>query len=254
MKTILVIGGASGIGREVSLMYAQQAHEVCVADRDEAALKALSSELGSAVHCEHIDVAQPDQVEKAVKAATRRKGLDIAINCAGIEGQVDFLVHQDDSRLRQITEINSTGLLFALKYELKQMIKQGHGSICSISSIYGLAGQPKWVPYCASKHFVVGATKAASLEVAHLGIRVNAIAPGPIHTPLLERATSGNPQRPAAFTPMRKLGYPANVAQAVQWLCGVEAHYITGAVIPIDGGTMAQISTTPDFSQVQFNV
>ncbi len=251
-KNVLIIGGASGIGMQVAKQMVAQSYRVTVADIAEDLLKSVSTEL----HCESVlvDVQDSSQIEKAVQIAAGKGSLDIAINCAGIEGDVDFLVHQRDAMLARVMQVNALGTLLALKYELRQMIKQGHGAICSISSIYGMAGQPRWAAYCASKHAVIGATLAASLEVAHLGIRVNAVAPGPIHTPLLDRATGGNPMHPAGFVPMRQLGQPADVAQAVGWLCSDEARYITGVVLPVDGGANAQLATTPDFSTVSFNL
>lgn len=251
-KSALVLGGASGIGLKVAQRLHCAGYRIFLADVNEQALANAAKELA----CESapVDVRDPTQLEHLVRSAAGPGALDVAINCAGIEGNIDFLVHQDDETLQQVMAINATGLLLALKYELRQMLRQGHGSICSIASIYGLAGQPRWAAYCASKHAVVGATKAAALEVAHVGIRVNAIAPGPVLTPLLERATDGNPGRPAGFIPMRQLGKPSDVAALVEWLCSDAAQHMTGTVIPCDGGAAAQIATTPDFTEVLFNV
>ncbi|CAB5671373.1 Levodione reductase [Delftia tsuruhatensis] len=251
-KNALVIGGASGIGLAVTERLQAAGHRVRVADLNAAQLSQLGQRLG----CETVplDVRQPEQVAQTIAWAARDGALDIAINCAGIEGEIDFLVHQDDEMLKRVMDTNSLGLLYALKYEMRQMMRQGHGLICSVASIYGLSGQTRWAAYCASKHAVVGATKAAALEVAHLGIRVNAVAPGPILTPLLERATGGDIQRPANYVPMRSLGAANDIAQAITWLCSEEARYVTGAVLSVDGGVCAQTSTTPDFSQSQFRL
>lgn len=252
-KSALVLGGASGIGRSVAQRFVQAGyHRVLLADAHASALVDTARQLGCAY--ELTDVREPTQLARAVAQATEGGTLDVAVNCVGIEGHIDFLAHQDDAVLQQVMAINATGLLLALKYELRQMLKQGWGSICSIASIYGLAGQPRWVAYCASKHAVVGATKAAALEVAHLGIRVNAVAPGPVLTPLLERATGGDPGRPAGFVPMRRLGQPEDVAALVEWLCSDAARHVTGTVVPCDGGAAAQIATTPDFAGVRFDV
>lgn len=251
-KSALVLGGASGIGRHVAQRLTQAGHRVVLADADAKTLVDTAGALG----CTYAvaDVREPAQLAHAVAQAAAGGTLDIAVNCVGVEGQIDFLAHQDDATLQKVMAINATGLLLALKYELRQMLRQGHGAVCSIASIYGLAGQPRWAAYCASKHAVVGATKAAALEVAHLGIRVNAVAPGPVLTPLLERATGGHPERPAGFVPMRTLGRTEDVAALVEWLCSDAARHLTGTVVPCDGGAAAQIATTPDFSEVCFNV
>ncbi len=251
-KSALVIGGASGIGLAVVERLQRAGHRVRVADINTQHLGEIRQRSG----CETVplDVRQPEQVAQAIAWAARDGALDVAINCAGIEGDIDFLVHQDDDMLKRVMDTNSLGLLYALKYEMRQMMRQGHGVICSVASIYGLSGQTRWAAYCASKHAVVGATKAAALEVAHLGVRVNAVAPGPILTPLLERATGGDTQRPAHYVPMRSLGAATDIAQAIDWLCSDEARYVTGTVLSVDGGVCAQTSTTPDFSQVQYKL
>lgn len=245
-RSVLVIGGASGIGRAISERFIASGHRVCVADIDLAQLERTGRALG----CDTValDVRIPAQVAQAVARATGDSALDVAVNCAGVEGRVDFLTQQDDESLQRVMEVNALGTLYALKYELAQMVSQGHGAICSVASMLGLRGQPRWAGYCASKHAVVGATRAAALEVAHLGIRVNAVAPGLIATPLLERASGGRMQERAAIVPTRGLGTPEDIAHAVHWLCSDEARYATGTILSVDGGATAQVATTPDFS------
>lgn len=245
-RSVLVIGGASGIGRAVAERFSATGHRVCAADIDVAQLKSLGTELG----CDTIalDVRIPQQVAEAVQRAVGGGVLDVAVNCAGIEGSVDFLAQQDDEALQRVIEVNALGALYALKYELAQMVTQGHGVICSVASMLGLRGQPRWAGYCASKHEVVGATRAAALEVAHLGIRVNAVAPGLIATPLLERVSGGCMHERAAIVPARALGTPEDIAHAVHWLCSDEARYANGTILSVDGGATAQVATTPDFA------
>lgn len=251
-RNILVVGGASGIGLAVSQRFAQSGDRVCIADIDADRL----AEVGRTLDCQTVvvDVRQGQQLAHAVAQAAAGGVLDVAVNCAGIEGTVDLLVHQDDDALERVLAVNALGTLLALKYELRQMVRQGHGSICNVASMLGLRGQPRWAGYCASKHAVVGATRAAALEVAQQGIRVNAVAPGLIATPLLARANGGNPARGAAYVPVRALGAPDDIAAAVAWLCADEARYITGAVLSADGGATAQVATTPDFSRSDFQV
>lgn len=251
-KHVLVTGGASGIGRAVCETFVAQGHRVCIADRDAQSLEALALELG----CDTvvIDVRRGADVAMAVERAAVDGRLDIAVNCAGIEGSVDFLAHQDDETMAQVLAINGLGMLLTLKYELRQMVRQGHGAICSVASMLGLRGQPRWAPYCASKHAVVGATRAAALEVAQLGIRVNAVAPGLVATPLLQRATGGHMNRGAAYVPVRALAQPEDIAAAVVWLCSAEATYVTGCILSADGGVTAQVATIPEFTREQFEV
>lgn len=251
-KTVLVIGGASGIGLAVSQGFAQSGHHVCIADIDADRL----AEVGRTLGCQTavVDVRQGQQLERAVAQAAVGGVLDVAVNCAGIEGTVDLLVHQDDDALERVLAVNALGMLLALKYELRQMVRQGHGSICNVASMLGLRGQPRWSGYCASKHAVIGATRAAALEVAQQGIRVNAVAPGLIATPLLARANGGHPARGAAYVPVRALGEPDDVAAAVAWLCADASRYVTGTVLSCDGGATAQVATTPDFSRSDFRV
>lgn len=251
-KHVLVTGGASGIGRAVCEKFVAQGHRVCIADRDAQSL----AQLGHELNCDTvvIDVQRGADVAAAVERAAIDGRLDIAVNCAGIEGSVDFLVHQDDDTLAQVLAVNALGTLLTLKYELRQMVRQGHGVICSVASMLGLRGQPRWAPYCASKHAVVGATQAAALEVAQLGIRVNAVAPGLVATPLLQRATGGHMSRGAAYVPVRALAEPQDIAAAVAWLCSAESAYVTGCVLSADGGVTAQLATIPEFTREQFEV
>lgn len=251
-RNVLVTGGASGIGLAISQRFARAGDRVCIADVDAVRL----AEVGRALDCRtvQVDVRQGRQLAAAVEQAAAGGVLDVAVNCAGIEGAVDLLVHQDDEALERVLAVNALGMLLALKYELRQMVRQGHGSICNVASMLGLRGQPRWAGYCASKHAVVGATRAAALEVAQLGIRVNAVAPGLVATPLLARANNGNPARGAAYVPVRALGAPEDIAAAVAWLCADEARYVTGAVLSADGGATAQVATTPDLGRDDFRV
>ncbi len=127
-----------------------------------------------------------------------------------------------------------------MKYEIQQMLKTGGGAIVNTSSIFGLNGYPGWSLYVATKHAVTGMTKAAALDYAKQGIRVNAVGPGPVETPLLYKGTGGDPHSYASFVPMGRIGQPDEIADAVVWLMSDEARYVTGHTLPVDGGVCAQ--------------
>ena len=136
--------------------------------------------------------------------------------------------------------MNIKGVFYCMKYEIEQMLKTGGGAIVNTSSIFGLNGYPGWSLYVATKHAVTGMTKAAALDYAKQNIRVNAVGPGPVETPLLAKGTGGDPHSYAAFVPMGRIGQPDEIADAVVWLLSDEAHYVTGHTLPVDGGVCAQ--------------
>jgi NAD(P)-dependent dehydrogenase (short-subunit alcohol dehydrogenase family) len=177
------------------------------------------------------------------RIVTTHGRLDCAYNNAGIEGDVIETHEASDRNFDRIMSVNVKGVWLCLKYEIRQMLKQGGGAIVNTASVAGLAGFPALSLYVASKHAVVGLTKSAALECAHSGIRINAVCPGPVDTPMMERIASneGRPGRKEfeAFVPMRRYANPNEVAAAVAWLCSDQASYVTGVSLPVDGGLFA---------------
>jgi NAD(P)-dependent dehydrogenase (short-subunit alcohol dehydrogenase family) len=249
-NVVLITGAASGIGRSCAEKLIAGGASVVLLDRREPALVDLASVLkglGGDVMAIPADVTHGVQVRNAVRQVLAQYGrLDAAINVAGIEGPVASLPEQDDGASDEVLRVNVKGTFLCMKYELRAMLAAGNGAIVNAASIYGLAGQPRFSLYAASKHAVVGLTRAAALEVARVGVRVNAVAPGPILTPLLQRATSGNLTLVSNNIPMRRLGTPEEVAEAALWLCSNRAKFVTGHILSVDGGMAAQTTTLPD--------
>lgn len=159
----------------------------------------------------------------------------MAFNNAGIDGQQVPLHEQDIDQASMLFGVNVMGVFYCMKFEIEQM-KAGGGAIVNTSSLFGLIGLPGWPLYTATKHAVTGMTKAAALDYAGRGIRVNAVGPGPVETPLLARGTGGDPHRFDAAIPMGRIGQSEDIADPVVWLLSNEARYITGHTLPVDGG------------------
>ena len=164
----------------------------------------------------------------------------MAFNNAGVDGQQVPLHEQDIEKASFLFDVNIKGVFYCMKYEIEQMLKTGSGAIVNTSSIFGLNGYPGWSLYVATKHAVTGMTKAAALDYAKQNIRVNAVGPGPVETPLLTKGTGGDPHSYAAFVPMGRIGQPDEIADAVVWLLSDEARYVTGHTLPVDGGVCSQ--------------
>ncbi len=246
----MVTGAASGIGRACALLLAQRGATVGLVDRDADGLEILESELranGALTVIRPADVSNPEAIADAVsELAQALTGLEIAINAAGIEGSLGPLAELEDDALEAPFAVNVRGVFLAMKHEIRAMRKSGGGAIVNMCSIYGVNGQPRFGLYAATKHAVAGLTKTAALENAAAGVRINAVAPGPIATPLLERATGGDPERVVRNIPMRRLGQPEEVARAALWLASSEAGFVTGHLLSVDGGMIAQAANTPD--------
>ncbi|MEM8912954.1 MAG: SDR family oxidoreductase, partial [Planctomycetota bacterium] len=186
-------------------------------------------------------VSDPAAVKSLVDFAVETYGrLDLAFNNSGMDGQQVPLHEQDLDVNAKLIDVNIKGVFYSMKYEIEQMLKHGGGSIVNTSSIFGLNGYPGWSIYVASKHAVTGLTKTAALDYAQQNIRVNAVGPGPVETPLLAAGTGGDPHSYAEFVPMNRIGQPNEIANAVVWLLSAEAQYVTGHTLPIDGGVTAQ--------------
>lgn len=246
-KVALVTGGGSGMGRASALEFAAQGARVLVADYvpegGERTTAVIRDKGGEAVFFQ-IDVSNPTQVEAMIKKVVDTWGrLDFAHNNAGIEGVLGPTVDCTLENWNRVLATNLTGVWLCMKAEIAQMLKQGGGAIVNTASAAGLQGVEGFTAYCASKHGVVGITKVAAKEYAKSGIRVNAVCPGPIETPMLKRIVDVSraitPSSTAGATPIGRAGKPEEVTRVVVWLCTDAASYVTGVAMPVDGGYVA---------------
>lgn len=246
-KVALVTGGSYGIGRATALAFARAGASVVVADIDarggEETVAAIREAKGQAIFV-RCDVSKADQVAALVAAAVHTYGrLDCAFNNAGIEGAMAPIPECTEENWDRTLTVNLKSVWLCMKYELPQMQKQGQGSIVNCASIAGLVGFPALPAYVASKHGIVGLTRGAALENAKLGVRVNAVCPGVIHTAMVDRITGGVPEAEAQFIapqPIGRMGTPEEVASAVLWLSSPGASLVTGQALAVDGGWVAQ--------------
>ncbi|MBW4662017.1 MAG: SDR family oxidoreductase [Drouetiella hepatica Uher 2000/2452] len=246
-KVALVTGGTSGIGRATAIAYAQQQAKVVVVgrrmDEGEETVRLIKEAGGEAVFVQ-ADVTKEADVEAMVDKAVDVFGrLDIAFNNAGTVGENPSLIEQTEAEYDRTMNVNVKGVWLSMKYEIAQMLKQGNGSIVNMASAVGIVAFPIQPLYAASKHAVVGLTKAAALQYAKAGIRVNAVAPAAIETDMLEAATGGQDEAKAYITglhPIGRIGTPLEVANAVLFLSSDLASFTTGATLLVDGGFVAQ--------------
>ena len=249
-KICLVTGAGSGIGKATALAFAKERATVIVADVNLIAAKEVAAIINKAkvkAIALKVDIAQRSEVEQMIaKTITEFGKLDCAVNCAGIAGIVSSPTHEypEDDWLKMI-QINLTGTWYCVKEEIKQMLQQGGGTIVNVSSAAGLVGQPENVPYAASKHGIVGITKTAAIEYAVKNIRINAVCPTAIETPMImegRRKLAHNPVALEAaknYQAMKRMGQPVEVAEVILWLCSDQASFITGHAMPVDGGAFA---------------
>ena len=243
-KTALVTGAASGIGKAVALLYAQHGANVLVSDLDAEKGQVVVEQIkGMDVQSHFVlaNVGDPEDCRYLVNEVVNRYGrLDIACNNAGIGGELNTIADYSLEGWQTIINVNLNSVFYCLKYQLAQMSKQGNGSIVNMASILGQVGTPNSPGYVAAKHGVVGLTKAASLEYAAQGIRINAVGPGYIDTPLLAALPDEAHQQLVGLHPIGRLGKSEEVAELVLWLSSDKASFVTGSYYPIDGGYLAQ--------------
>jgi NAD(P)-dependent dehydrogenase (short-subunit alcohol dehydrogenase family) len=242
---VLITGALTGIGRATALAFANEGARLVVSGRREAEGKALETELhelGAEVEFVFADVRREQDVSHLVDRAVARFGrLDIAINNAGTEGTPGPLTGVSMESYSARFDTNVLGVVLSLKHELRIMQAQGSGSIVNISSTMGERGAANLSLYTASKHAVEGLTKSAALEGAAYGVRVNAVAPGPTETAMLDRLT-GSAEKKAAFfaaVPLKRGALPAEIADAIVFVASNKAAYISGQIIRVNGGKTA---------------
>ncbi len=248
-KVALVTGGDSGIGRATALTFAREGAKLVIADMNaeggQQTVHMITENGGEATFVQ-VDVSKAIELEAMISKAVETYGrLDCAHNNAGIGSRPRAPLHKcTEETWDRVLAINLKGVWLCMKYEIIQMLKQGSGTIVNTASIMGLVGS--WsgtAAYNASKHGVVGLTKTAALEYATAGIRVNAICPGYIQTPLIEEALTSNPALEAQIVarhPVGRMGKPEEIAEAVVWLCSDAASFVTGHTMTVDGGYVAQ--------------
>lgn len=246
-KVALVTGGATGIGKATAIAFARAGAKVVIGNRNaeagEAVVKTIKDDGGEASFI-RTDVSSEDDVRALVDHAVSAYGrLDCAFNNAGIGGAAGPLADQSTENYDKVMAINVKGVWLAMKYEIREMLKTGGGAIVNNSSVGGLVGFAGVSIYSASKHAVMGLTKSAALEYSARGIRVNAVNPAVIRTPMAEGLAKTNKIEPdgfAAIHPIGRIGEPQEVADVVLWLCSEQASFVTGTGIRVDGGFTAQ--------------
>lgn len=249
-KVALITGGASGIGQKTAVLLASGGAKVVLADMNADKLAAVKGEIeaaGGQAHTVLCDVTKDADNVAAVAAAVATYGrLDYGVNNAGITGAIGPLVDYDMDAARLIVAIDLIAVISCMKEQFKVMLPQGGGSIVNTCSIWGLTAGANFVAYTAAKHGVAGATKAAALEVAEKGIRVNAIAPGFTETPMvtdqglsIKRGTKEYADAAAAH-PMNRWGQPEDMAEAIAWLLSDKSSFVTGTILSVDGGFVAR--------------
>jgi NAD(P)-dependent dehydrogenase (short-subunit alcohol dehydrogenase family) len=242
---VLITGALAGIGRATALAFAKEGAKLVVSGRRDDAGQALLTELralGAEAEFIRADVRRESDVQNLVDKAVARFGrLDIAVNNAGTEGTPGPLIEQTAESYAATFDTNVLGVLLSMKHELRVMQPQGSGSIVNLSSTMGHRGAPGASLYTASKHAVEGLTKSAALEGAVFGVRVNAVAPGPVQTGMLDRFT-GNADRKAglvAGVPLKRAGRPEEIADVIVFTASDKASFLTGQIIAVNGGKTA---------------
>ena len=246
-KVALVTGASSGIGRATALAFAREGAKVIAADVDveggEETVRMLKGN-GSDAMFVKTDVTKASEVEAMINRTVEIYGrLDCAHNNAGIIGTGGPTADCTEENWERTININLKGVWLCMKYEIPQMLQQGGGAIVNTSSLAGLVGSKGHPAYIASKHGVIGLTKAAALEYADANIRVNAVCPGHTRTPMIEYIAATDPQFKSdriARCPLGRMGTPAEIAEAVVWLCSDAASFVTGHAMAVDGGYTVQ--------------
>jgi NAD(P)-dependent dehydrogenase (short-subunit alcohol dehydrogenase family) len=243
---VLITGALTGIGRATAFAFARRGASVVVSGRHEDAGQALAAELrtlGANAEFMAADVRRDDDVGRLVDQTVERFGrLDIAVNNAGTEGKPGPVTEQTAETYAATFDTNVLGTVLSIKHEMRAMQGQRHGSIVNLSSTMGHKAAPGASMYTASKHAVEGLTKAAAIEGAAFGVRVNAVAPGPTETAMLNRFTGSDDRKAGliAGVPLKRAGAPEEIADAIVFLASEQASFLTGQIVSVDGGKSAQ--------------
>jgi len=246
-KVLFITGASTGIGRATAFSFAKAKAHVAVVDvnTDAGSMTArMIKEQGGSAEFIRCDVSREPEVKSAIDQTVKAfGGIDYAFNNAGIEGEQCVTPACSTENWDKVIGINLTGVWYCMKYEIPEMLKRGGGSIVNCSSIAGLIGFPGIPAYTAAKHGVLGLTKTAALEYAKSNIRVNAVCPGVIQTPMIDRFVHGEAQALKVLSsgePIGRVGQPDEIAQSVLWLCSDSSSFVTGHSLAVDGGWVAQ--------------
>jgi NAD(P)-dependent dehydrogenase (short-subunit alcohol dehydrogenase family) len=243
-KTVIITGAASGIGKAAAQLFAKEGANVVVSDINEGqgnqVVKEISDKGGKAAFFK-TDVSKPEEMKALVDFTLKTYGqLDVAVNNAGVGGEINPVGDMSIEGWNNIIAINLNSLFYGMKYQIQAMLKNGSGSIVNISSILGAVGFAGSAGYTAAKHGVVGLTQTAALEYSAQKIRVNAVGPGFIETPLLDALDADMKKQLVALHPIGRLGKSEEVAEIIFWLASDKASFVTGSYYPVDGGYLAR--------------
>lgn len=243
-KVVFITGGSMGIGRSCAIKFAQQGAKVIITSRrKEEAEEVVEEIIHSKGKCEYFqcDISKTDElIELFKKIGWKYKAIDISVNNAAISGQARTLLHEfPDDEWDKVINVNLTGMWSCMKHEIPLLLKNKGGVIVNVSSVGGLQAGKVSAAYTASKHGVIGLTKAAAVEYAPYGIRVNAVCPAFIKTPMISGDLSNLEDLAKTTIPLQRCGTPDEVADVILWLCSEQSSFINGVALPIDGGMMA---------------
>lgn len=243
-KTVIITGAASGIGKATAELFAKQGANVIVSDIQETEGNIVVKQIndaGGKVSFFKTDVSKPDEMEALVDFAVKTYGkLDVAVNNAGIGGELNPIADMSIEGWQKVISINLNSVFYGMKYQVQAMLQNGGGNIVNISSILGSVGFAGSAGYAAAKHGVVGLTQTAALEYSAKNIRINAVGPGFIATPLLDALTEEMKNQLVALHPIGRLGKSEEVAELIYWLASDKSSFVTGSYYPIDGGYLAK--------------
>jgi NAD(P)-dependent dehydrogenase (short-subunit alcohol dehydrogenase family) len=245
-KVAIVTGAASGIGRATTQLFAREKAKVVVSDVDveggKETVNLIKQEGGEAFFVK-ADVSKPEDCQTMVTETVKNYGrLDFACNNAGIPGEENLIADYTIEGWQKLIAVNLSGVFYCIKYEIPKILESGGGAIVNIASILGRVGFTGAPAYVTAKHGVVGLTKNAAIEYGKEGIRINAVGPGFIHTPMISELAEDEEtyQQLKSLHPIGRLGKPEEVAELVVWLCSEKASFVTGAYYPVDGGYLAR--------------
>lgn len=243
-KTVIITGGASGIGKATAELFAKNGASIVISDIQADEGKAVAERImasGGKASFFKTDVSVPEDMEAVVSFALKTYGkLDIAINNAGIGGELNPVADLSLEGWQKVISINLSSLFYGMKYQIQAMLKNGGGSIVNVSSILGSVGFAGSAGYASAKHGVIGLTQTAALEYSSQKIRINAVGPGFINTPLLDALDDEMKAQLVAMHPIGRLGESEEVAELIYWLSSDKASFVTGSYHPVDGGYLAR--------------